>query len=696
MKYTKNELVELLNKDLTPILLMGIIKERFGINDFPKNGNLCGQAVASAFFELANLDINPVYNDIDIFIPVFRNTFQDSQKFERIRKIQKNRNNILGNYIQYLVDIEPYEHINSVNVMSQYKVVHSEKMGPINKTYITTEKENNIFDRFSILSATDTIISNFDINSTQIGINLTTNKVSYTEEFVEFLSTKQLKISHWNTPVHSLIRLKKKQKELKNVYINWEESKMLAMAFVGSMENIFEVNKELKLHKASLDSGDTISAFINRLNIRQYDSIPLFFGHKHCKDYLRYIKSENNDLDLELKKRGSLLSNTDYIATPTLNENRSLHTISPKNREKVFSEFLKNIRETYFVKNTSLADSLLQDIEKLFYENSVSNIKTKLNNVDSLQKTISPNNSKSFFHSILLMPYTYNNMKNARKKSIKHFMNISKKSDYVDYFVSSKLIDLNFIDLKDYKENIYFVVKANEKFLRKHSIYHIFEMIPIKYWEKIINNLKKISKEEFGESIFGVLENNYSFQIFDLVDFNRLKSIYEHTVKSDNKLLTENNFVRNVNGYQVRLLNTKNELVKEGADMHHCVGGYSYQVKSENSIIFSVTGKNRFTIELQKNGEKYELNQVKAKYNKRVLWKEAKPILIEIDKKFGIFPITESNLKYEMIHYEDHDLFSDLVKNGFVKEHNSLIPKEVEMNQYDLPEINIEEAIIPF
>ncbi len=35
--------------------------------ELPEKGFLAGQAVASAYFELTNQNLNPIYNDIDIF-----------------------------------------------------------------------------------------------------------------------------------------------------------------------------------------------------------------------------------------------------------------------------------------------------------------------------------------------------------------------------------------------------------------------------------------------------------------------------------------------------------------------------------------------------------------------------------------------------------------------------------------------------
>lgn len=59
-------------------------------------------------------------------------------------------------------------------------------------------------------------------------------------------------------------------------------------------------------------------------------------------------------------------------------------------------------------------------------------------------------------------------------------------------------------------------------------------------------------------------------------------------------------------------LETPNELVQEGKEMHHCVGSYGKQCAKGESIIFSMTDGNRsyVTVEIKEYLSKYELGQV--------------------------------------------------------------------------------------
>lgn len=58
------------------------------------------------------------------------------------------------------------------------------------------------------------ILEGFDLNCCKSGLDITNEKIVYTQEFVEFLQTKKLKITSPCAPIQSTIRLHKKMKDL--------------------------------------------------------------------------------------------------------------------------------------------------------------------------------------------------------------------------------------------------------------------------------------------------------------------------------------------------------------------------------------------------------------------------------------------------------------------------------------------------
>lgn len=88
--------------------------------------------------------------------------------------------------------------------------------------------------------------------------------------------------------------------------------------------------------------------------------------------------------------------------------------------------------------------------------------------------------------------------------------------------------------------------------------------------------------------------------------------------------------------YTFRLLNTRNELIAEGAQLHHCVGGYGDRVKSGVSLIYacSLGGERIGTLEFVVNGV-VEVNQFKSHNNgspRMSAWQAATDLCRELNE----------------------------------------------------------------
>lgn len=173
----------------------------------PDNGFLAGGAVANTLLSMKYGDTYPI-NDLDIFIESeekedpFDMEYRSSMAPTRTQELT-----ILSGY---------YEGELSYDHGSNYRILEVERDGLLNWITISRVSDRSNLRNYSY------ILNGFDFNCCQVGIDLKTNELYYTEEFEEFLNTKQLDVTAIYTPAHTAIRLFKKKKEL-NCYCDVEK-----------------------------------------------------------------------------------------------------------------------------------------------------------------------------------------------------------------------------------------------------------------------------------------------------------------------------------------------------------------------------------------------------------------------------------------------------------------------------------------
>ena len=173
----------------------------------PDNGFLAGGAVANTLLSMKYDDTYPI-NDLDIFIESeekddpFDMEYRSSMAPTRTQELT-----ILSGY---------YEGELSYDHGSNYRILEVERDGLLNWITISRVSDRSNLRNYSY------ILNGFDFNCCQVGIDLKTNELYYTEEFEEFLNTKQLDVTAIYTPAHTAIRLFKKKKEL-NCYCDVEK-----------------------------------------------------------------------------------------------------------------------------------------------------------------------------------------------------------------------------------------------------------------------------------------------------------------------------------------------------------------------------------------------------------------------------------------------------------------------------------------
>jgi len=183
----------------------------------PKQGILTGQGVADLILKFSGWDkyreeVELKLNDIDVF-----HCMTKAENAEHNRnKCEQNSYSLGGTTINTkrvaklgFISMGYEGFIGAVNG-SSYKIVKTEKYGLLNETYVFFPNEDK---KRTKLERYESVISQFDINCTQVGIDIETGELLATNNFLKFYQTGQLEISYGGTPIHSPIRYVRKLKE---------------------------------------------------------------------------------------------------------------------------------------------------------------------------------------------------------------------------------------------------------------------------------------------------------------------------------------------------------------------------------------------------------------------------------------------------------------------------------------------------
>ena len=178
-----------------------ILTELSELCAIPDNGFLSGGAVANTLLSMKYGKPYPI-NDLDIFIE----TEDDSDPFNPSPESQMGRTPTRTQTL--VIQSGYYEGELGYDHGSNYRILEVDRDGLLN--WITISR---VINRDNIRNYRY-ILNGFDFNCCQVGIDLKTNELYYTDEFEEFLNTKQLDVTAIYTPAHTAIRLFKKKKEL--------------------------------------------------------------------------------------------------------------------------------------------------------------------------------------------------------------------------------------------------------------------------------------------------------------------------------------------------------------------------------------------------------------------------------------------------------------------------------------------------
>ncbi len=170
---------------------------------YREGGCIAGQAVSSAVQDLFFGGRGGVYNDVDCFAPADGHHFDFTQGRNRVMTVQ----------MAEVVGEIDYEQI-SARVVPRYRVLNSSRMENLNLVQIDE------YGRKKSVDLTASILRSFDFNCVQVGIDLSERKLVWTPAFERFLASRQIEVESTHTPAHTAIRLAKKMRELKDVYVD--------------------------------------------------------------------------------------------------------------------------------------------------------------------------------------------------------------------------------------------------------------------------------------------------------------------------------------------------------------------------------------------------------------------------------------------------------------------------------------------
>jgi len=331
-------IIQAIQSPETATLVMSKLLE-IADGQLPSDGAIAGQAVASAIFEVLELDITPVYNDLDIFIPL-TGYMLSGQAEDFVSKVSSK--NTLDN--ELVSRHEVFSSVDKYGLMStytqfKYSVVHTARYGMVNKIWIKMPVlSRGASIKSSRRNIVHTVIKDFDINGTQVGLWLgdAEPQIIFTEEFLQFLVTRQLEIINWNTPAHSLIRLVKKQAELKTVYVDIDEQMLLSGFNLDFFKNSLDLNILLHERFTSLYPNETMGTLFDA----SLGKTPIFFGDKILTDFIKYGDSLKTQFSVLKRIFIDDTSESKNVIRTHLKHEANLHTIT---REDSFEMFIDKL-----------------------------------------------------------------------------------------------------------------------------------------------------------------------------------------------------------------------------------------------------------------------------------------------------------------------------------------------------------------
>lgn len=513
--------INLEDKDIVNIILTELSK----LCTIPKSGFLAGGAVANTLLSMKYGKEYPI-NDLDIFIEKGLDEEEDNTTTPQ----RSNGLIVEGGY---------HSHELSYDHGSNYKILSVNRDGLLNTIKISRLLNRNVARDYQY------VLNGFDFNCCQVGIDLNNNKLYYTDDFIEFLNTKQLDITAVYTPAHTAIRLFKKKKEL-DCYCNVEKClEILSQPLI----------RETRIYLSPRYFGFYFSHKYKDMFMEYYKEIKPYFK------IVRFFEDKKEMFYLRNKDMVTITDDKDHV-TNWLNPHNSI----PQNDLESWSKY----------------NDLMWTLEPIKYSKPSTEINKVLGNIQ---------------YNPLTLMCSYKLIGGKLKNSL-----LKKYDDVILCGEHTKLIsfiNVKFCDCDFTKEHIMIIenyINQNMLFLNLILSYNL----NIQETIKLINNIKKIQNLE-GEWVEGLIID------FLLKGNNNIKPTFE-SISLSIKETKENSYKPLVDGIEVvkhinlpsdveiKEVLSEGELIWLGYKLKNCLNdvnqGYVNKISSGKVKIFIIKTKN--------------------------------------------------------------------------------------------------------
>jgi hypothetical protein len=499
--------------------VLEILKRYVNIDKINNEDFIAGGSVSNILTSMVHGG-QPVINDIDVYHRV------EEEKKSNINGVKSIKDNwypttfITESGLQIVDD--HYGRIFITETGSMMRVVNHSRNGLINNINYIYKKGNGDKNEKYV------VIDGFDLNCCKAGLDLESEKIIYTPEFVDFLKTKQIRVINPCSPIQSSIRLFKKIKEL-NAYCDIKHEMRFLTAAAKNLNN------------------RTINKIIGPETKIKYDK----FKNEIEKYFiLRPLKPSDLQYHNDVEIKENLWS-----YDPVLNFD-IFESVDNMSKLKKIWDLMYNYRNK----------SEQNKINKIFYKNvfldkkSVEDVWERVvrNDDDKNKSEIKPTYNSYRFTFEMLM---------SKKDYYKCNFNV-KHVDYVDEFCHEHGRLRNFLKHTNTLEETYQIIKFIKNLTNKEG-----------QW--FIGSLETLNWSEYKDLIGNTITNDVILEIFKKEKETNTKELVDKIDLKDFK------WAKNV-----KELTTVIDLKSEGQMMGHCVGGYGKKVKNGYSRIFHIQTEN--------------------------------------------------------------------------------------------------------
>lgn len=418
--------------------IIDLLEKDLGYKLPQKDVVIAGQSVAEAYLRIINHPVKTRIKDVDAFsmqVNNFKGFYDPKKDFLENTKFLIKRG---GQKFVFRNTEASFGMVNIVNTKTIIKnIAENNRLNMIITDYKTQDELDNC-------PYVKHVVDSFDINSVQIGIDMSTKTLYKTKHFDNFIETRQIEITNFCSPIPSIARMIEKQIAYENSYFNEDYEVKLAiykMFFLKKNDNYY------------YQTGVALTP-------KRYNS----FSEKTKKILNKYFR-------LEKKKCESYYESFDLYYFHLKDE-----VLDPciKSRIIEMKEFMN--RESVDYKTNITREFLVKTLSKGFYQNVIDRVGKKMNNTmwlayiyegDIFKEKVNDvkiiNEQIDFSVSMILQGYSISEIANfirkLEKKDATHIIGLCESNQIND----TKIIDKDLDTL---------IKEQEEKDKKEGKIYH--------------------------------------------------------------------------------------------------------------------------------------------------------------------------------------------------------------------------------